>query len=144
MSGFRSDIRFSGFQDHFANEQRHIASVTFTETLAIPLEEWLSVQKDEDALKELENRLVEKLIWSVREKCGVIRCSDCAYFQPEEEYEDVVGPNGETMKSVEPPACMNPARCSTTWDGFKGQYVPVGVYTSPDGFCAWASKKEER
>ena len=43
---------------------------------------------------------------------------------------------------LEPGGCFNPERCSATWDSIAEQMVPVGINTEPDGFCAWASRKE--
>jgi len=70
----------------------------------------------------------------------VVRCRDCKFYTPEsmtrEErgfgvYEDVLEPGG----------CFNPERCSHGGDPF-GEWYVVGIDTEPDGFCAWASRKE--
>lgn len=70
----------------------------------------------------------------------IVRCRDCKHYTPEsidrEErgfgvYEDVWEPGG----------CFNPERCPIDGDPF-GDWHVVGIDTEPDGFCAWASRKE--
>lgn len=71
----------------------------------------------------------------------IVRCRDCRWFTPEEEYrEEVECGYFETL--IDPPSCGNPERCSHHYDQLTHTTVPVHVITDPDGFCAWGERKE--
>lgn len=77
--------------------------------------------------------------FTVREE--VVRCRDCKHYTPEYGYDEDRG-FGLVEHMWEPGGCFNPLRCSTAWDNLKGEMVPVGIVTEPDGFCAWGKRKE--
>ena len=62
----------------------------------------------------------------------IVRCRDCKWFTPEYFYEIL----------SDPPDCGNPERCSHHYDSLTEKTVPVHIVTDPDGFCAWAERKE--
>lgn len=76
-----------------------------------------------------------------RKREQVVRCRDCKFYTPESMTREERG-FGVYENMWEPGGCFNPERCSATWDSIAGQMVPVGIVTEPDGFCAWASRKE--
>ena len=71
----------------------------------------------------------------------IVRCRDCIWFTPEYFYEEERG-FGVTEILSDPPDCGNPERCSHHYDSFAKKTVPVHIVTEPDGFCAWAERKE--
>lgn len=70
----------------------------------------------------------------------VVWCRDCKHYTPEYGYDEDRG-FGLVEHMLEPGGCFNPLRCSTAWDNLKGEMVPVGIVTEPDGFCAWGERK---
>ena len=71
----------------------------------------------------------------------VVRCRDCEWFTPEYFYEEERG-YGVVEILSDPPDCGNPERCSHHYDSLAKKTVPVHIVTDPDGFCAWAKRKE--
>lgn len=71
----------------------------------------------------------------------VTRCRDCKWFTPEHFYEEEREYGVKEILS-DPPDCGNPKRCHTTYDSLTGKMVPVHIVTEPDGYCAWADRRE--
>ena len=71
----------------------------------------------------------------------LVRCRDCKFYTPESMTREERG-FGVYENMWEPGMCLNPERCSTAWDSFAGQRVPVGIVTEPDGFCAWGERRD--
>lgn len=81
--------------------------------------------------------------WSAVKRMGdLVRCRGCKFYTPESMTREERG-FGVYENMWEPGGCFNPERCSSTWDSIAGQMVPVGIVTEPDGFCAWAIRKED-
>ena len=76
-----------------------------------------------------------------RELTEIVRCRDCKWFTSEYWYEEERG-FGLTEIICEPPDCGNPIRCATTYDSLTKKYVPIHIITEPDGYCAWAERRD--
>lgn len=71
----------------------------------------------------------------------IVRCRDCKWFTPEYRYKEE-REYGVMEELVEPPDCGNPERCSHHYDSIAGKVVPVHIVTDPNGFCAWAERRQ--
>ena len=72
---------------------------------------------------------------------AIVRCRDCVWFTSEYWYEEERG-FGLTEIICEPPDCGNPIRCATTYDSLTNKFVPIHIITEPDGYCAWAERRD--
>lgn len=88
----------------------------------------------------IEEPSADSASWRVHER--IVRCRDCKFYTPESMTREERG-FGVYENVWEPGGCFNPERCSTAWDSFAGQRVPVGIVTESDGFCAWGERKEQ-
>lgn len=71
----------------------------------------------------------------------IVRCKDCKWFTPECKYQEE-REYGVFETMVEPSDCGNPERCSHHYDSASKKMVPVHIVTQPDGFCAWAERRQ--
>ena len=95
---------------------------------------------------------MSEYICNTDDKCGmcelyktaveIVRCRDCKWFTPEYFYEEERG-YGVVEILSDPPDCGNPERCSHHYDSVTKKTVPVHIVTDPDGFCAWAERREQ-
>ena len=77
--------------------------------------------------------------WRLHER--IVRCRDCKFYTPESMTREERG-FGVYENMWEPGRCFNPKRCHGVWDDLMKQMVPVGIYTEPDGFCAWGERRD--